>query len=207
MTFTSTAWVAALTGMTFGLSLIVAIGAQNAFVLRQGLRGEHLGPVVALCAASDAVLIALSVAGVSAAVGRAPTAVTVIRFAGAAFLLTYAVLAARRALRPHALLPAEKAAAPAGLAATLATCALLTWLNPHVYLDTMLIGSLASTHAQDRWWFAAGTALASLAWFSALGYGATLLRPVFARPAAWRALDGVIALTMTALAVLLVVHA
>jgi L-lysine exporter family protein LysE/ArgO len=202
----SPALLAAVAGLGLGLSLIVAIGAQNAFVLRQGLRLEHVAAVVAVCFLSDAILIAAGVGGAGALVGRAPGAVRVVCFAGAAFLLGYGAVAARRALRPAVLLP-DAAGAQAGLAATLTTCLALTWLNPHVYLDTVvLLGSLASTYEGRRWWFAAGAALGSALWFAGLGYGARLLRPVFARPVAWRVLDAVIAVVMGALAVSLAVR-
>ena len=202
----SPALLAAAAGLGLGLSLIVAIGAQNAFVLRQGLRTEHVAAVVAVCLVSDVVLITAGVGGAGALVARAPDVVTVVCFAGAAFLLVYGLMAARRALRPDALLP-DAGGARVGLAATVATALALTWLNPHVYLDTVvLLGSLASTYDDRRWWFGAGAALGSAIWFVGLGYGARLLRPVFARPAAWRALDAVIAVVMVSLAVSLAVR-
>jgi L-lysine exporter family protein LysE/ArgO len=194
--------LALLAGFGFGLSLIVAIGAQNAFVLRQGLRGEHVGLVVATCAVSDALLIAAGVAGAGALLAHAPALADAVRAGGAAFLLAYAALAARRALRPGALAPAAADARRASAGATLATTLALTWLNPHVYLDTVvLLGTVASSHGGQRWLFGAGAALGSLVWFTSLGYGARLLRPLFARPAAWRALDAFVAVVMTAIAV------
>ena len=196
-----------LAGFGFGLSLIVAIGAQNAFVLRQGLRREHVLAVVLICALSDATLILLGIAGAGAVFELVPGALVVVRYAGAAFLLVYAALAARRAWRPAAL-EAGKPAVRTSLAAAIATCLALTWLNPHVYLDTVvLLGSVANTHGDERWWFGLGAVLGSIVWFTALGYGARLLQPVFARPAAWRVLDAVIAVTMVAIAVSLVVGA
>ena len=199
--------LSALAGFGFGLSLIVAIGAQNAFVLRQGLRREHVLAVVAVCALSDAALILLGIAGAGAVFDLFPTALVIVRYAGAAFLLVYAALAARRAWRPAAL-EAGVPAVRSSLAAVLTTCLALTWLNPHVYLDTVvLLGSVANTHGGDRWWFGLGAALGSVVWFTALGYGARLLQPVFARPAAWRILDAVIAVTMVAIAVSLVMGA
>ena len=198
---------AALAGVGLGLSLIVAIGAQNAFVLRQGLRREHVAAVVAVCAVSDVVLILAGVAGTGAVLERVPWLVTVVRVAGALFLAGYAVLAARRALRAAAL-AAEAGGARASRGAVLGTALALTWLNPHVYLDTvLLLGSVAGTHGADRWWFAVGACAASLLWFTGLGYGARALRPVFARPAAWRVLDGVIAVVMAALALSLLLGA
>ena len=200
------ALLAALAGLALGLGLIVAIGAQNAFVLRQGLRGEHVGPVVAVCAASDLALISAGVLGAGAALARVPWLLPVIRFAGAAFLVTYGVLAARRALRPGALRPSAGGAGM-GLAVTLGTCLALTWLNPHVYLDTvLLVGTTASSFGAHRWDFAAGAGVASVLWFSALGFGARLLRPLFGRPGAWRVLDGVIAVVMLALGIALAVQ-
>lgn len=204
--FTAPALLALASGLALGLGLIVAIGAQNAFVLRQGLRLEHVAAVVAVCALSDVVLILAGVLGAGAAVSRVPWLLTVVYFGGAAFLLGYGVLAARRALRPGTLLP-DAAGARAGLAVTVATCLAMTWLNPHVYLDTVvLLGSTASTYGEHRWQFAAGAGLGSIVWFSGLGFGARLLRPVFARAAAWRVLDGGIAVVMTALAVSLAVR-
>ncbi|PJJ72612.1 L-lysine exporter family protein LysE/ArgO [Diaminobutyricimonas aerilata] len=199
--------LAALAGFGTGLSLIVAIGAQNAFVLRQGLRREHVLPVVLVCALSDAVLIVAGVAGIGAIVTAAPLVLEVIRYAGAAFLIGYGLLAARRAVRPKVL-----AADPAGLRTTLtaavATCVALTWLNPHVYLDTvLLLGSVANGYGDvERWAFAGGAATGSVVWFTALGFGARLLAPVFRRPAAWRVLDAAIAVVMIALAVSLLLN-
>jgi L-lysine exporter family protein LysE/ArgO len=191
-----------LGGFGFGLSLIVAIGAQNAFVLRQGLRGEHVGLVVTTCALSDALLIAAGVAGAGAVLAHAPTLGDAVRAGGAVFLLGYAALAARRALRPGTLTPARSDAGGAGRGATLATTLALTWLNPHVYLDTVvLLGTVAGTHGGQRWVFATGAALGSVVWFATLGHGARLLRPLFARPAAWRGLDALVAVVMTAIAV------
>ena len=194
------ALLVALSGLGFGLSLIVAIGAQNAFVLRQGLRLEHVLVVVVVCSLSDVVLITAGVGGAGAVLGKAPELLGAVRVAGAIFLFGYGLLAARRAWRGSTL--GTDSAGPArGRWATIVLCLALTWLNPHVYLDTVvLLGSIASTHAGERWWFAAGAAAGSIGWFTALGYGARLLRPVFARPAAWRILDCIIAAVMTALA-------
>ncbi len=202
----SSALLAAASGLGLGLSLIVAIGAQNAFVLRQGLRTEHVAAVVAVCLLSDVVLIAAGTAGAGALVTRVPELLTVVCLAGAAFLLVYGAMAARRAVRPAALVT-EESGRRAGLLVTVTTGLALTWLNPHVYLDTVvLLGSLASTWDDERWWFAAGAGLGSAVWFTGLGYGARLLRPVFARPAAWRVLDAAIAVVMVTLAVGLVLR-
>ncbi len=192
--------LAALSGLGLGLSLIVAIGSQNAFVLRQGLRRHQVGTVVLVCALSDVALIAAGVAGAGAVVQSRPALLDVVRIAGAAFLAAYGLIAARRAVRPGSLAPLE-GAAPASVAATVVTALALTWLNPHVYLDTVvLLGSIAQSHPGRQWWFAAGAAAGSTLWFTALGYGAALLRPLFATARAWRVLDAVIALVMLALA-------
>ena len=191
-------------GLSAGLSLIVAIGAQNAFVLRQGIQRSHVVMVVAVCAVSDLVLILLGVAGIGILLDRAPAALIVIRWAGAAFLLAYGALAARRAVRGEQMEnPGGKPAA--GRAAVLGTCLAFTWLNPHVYLDTvLLLGSLAAAQGEaGRWWFAAGAGLGSIAWFTALGAGARFLTSLFRRRTAWRVLDAGIAVVMVTLAVLL----
>jgi L-lysine exporter family protein LysE/ArgO len=200
----STALLAALAGLTFGLSLIVAIGAQNAFVLRQGLLREHRGVVVAVCAVSDVVLIALGVGGAGALLAAAPALADGVRLAGAAFLLAYAALAARRAWRGGAVADLAGGGARGPLAVLLTTLA-LTWLNPHVYLDTVVLaGTAADAHGDQRWWFAAGMACGSVVWFTALAYGSATLRPLFSTPSAWRALDAAIATVMVAIAISLV---
>jgi L-lysine exporter family protein LysE/ArgO len=181
-----------LPGLLTGLSLIVAIGAQNAYVLRQGLRREHVGVVVAICALSDLVLIVAGVAGIGTIVEQAPAALEVIRWLGVAFLTAYGLMSLWRARTPDAL--------HAGRALA------LTWLNPHVYLDTvLLLGGIAATHGDPgRWWFAAGAALGSLLWFGALGYGARRLHGVLSSPRAWQVLEVLIGLTMLAIAASLV---
>jgi L-lysine exporter family protein LysE/ArgO len=192
----------AVAGFAASLVLIVAIGAQNAFVLRQGLRREHVLPVVLTCALSDLALIVGGIAGLGAVIAAQPTAVTVIKWIGVVFLLGYAVLAARRAIRPDGLNPADRT--PATLRATLLTCLALTYLNPHVYLDTvLLLGSVAQQHPH-RWIFGIGAATASLVWFTALGAGAHKLAPILARPGAWRILDALIAVVMVLVAISLV---
>ncbi len=193
--------VSLLAGLGLGLSLIVAIGAQNAFVLRQGLRREHVLVVVAICAASDAVLIAAGVAGLGALLERVAWLLVVVRIAGAAFLTWYGIRAAIRAFRP-ATLDASAEGEPTSRRTAVLTVLALTWLNPHVYLDTVvLLGSIGATHGDTRWWFAAGAMIGSVVWFSALGFGSQLLRPLFARPVSWRILDGLIAVVMIAIAV------
>lgn len=236
-----------LQGLGLGLSLILPIGAQNAFVLRQGIRRQHVWAVVAVCAASDVILITLGVSGAGAVFTRFPEWLVVAKWAGAAFLLAYAVFAARRAIRPGVLVvdgedPADRgferaetaedgrragtdlpagdvSRSPLPLAtsvatpaagrvwAVLATAFALTWLNPHVYLDTLvLLGSLASTHGDEAWAFGAGASTASVVWFSVLGAGSRLLSPLFAKPVAWRIVDGSIAVIMTAIALNLLLH-
>lgn len=195
-------------GFGTSLALIVAIGSQNAFVLRQGIRGEHVAAVVLVCSVSDAVLIAAGIAGVGALMEASPVVVNVARYAGAAFLVGYGVLAARRAIRPGALTASGKEPAlRAGAAIT--TVLALTWLNPHVYLDTvLLLGSVANQQVEElRWWFGGGAMAASLGWFFALGFGARALRPFFARPSSWRILDGFVAVVMLALGVRLALGA
>lgn len=187
-------------GFLTTMALIAAIGAQNAFVLRQGIRGEHVVPVIALCTVSDLILIAAGIAGVGAVITAHPTAVTVAKIGGAAFLIGYGVLAARRALRPSVLNPSEET--PARLVEVLFTAAALTWLNPHVYLDTVvLLGSLANEHQEQRWLFGAGAVAASALWFTGLGLGARKLAGLFANPSTWRVLDAIIAVVMVALGV------
>lgn len=188
-----------LAGFGFSLALIVAIGAQNAFVLRQGLRREHVLPVVAICVAADATLMTAGIAGLGAALTATPTVLVAVRWGGVAFLLGYALLAARRALRPTALSPVERP--PATLRATLLACLAFTFLNPHVYLDTVVLLGTVAHQDPNRWAFGAGAVAASLAWFTGLGLGARRLGPLLARPAAWRVIDGTIAVIMVAVAV------
>ena len=198
---------AAVEGFFLGASLIIAIGAQNAFVLRQGLTRRHVFAVATVCALSDIVLIAAGVAGLGGLVRDAPTLLKVVTLAGAAFLAVYGALAFRRALRPGALLAAEPG--EAGLAATLLTCLALTFLNPHVYLDTVvLIGGLSARHAgAAAFAFGGGASLASVLWFYGLAFGARLAAPLFARPTAWRVLDVAIGLVMWAIAARLISEA
>ena len=217
-----------LAGIGLGLSLIVAIGAQNLFVLRQGIRREHVFVVAAICAVSDAALIVLGVSGVGLVLAAVPWLIDVVRWAGAAFLVAYGLLAARRALRPsgQALAIAERrtrhpcrrprwprrigrtrtaVARRTRLLPVVLTCLALTWLNPHVYLDTVfLLGTVANTHGDDRWLFAAGAMLASVVWFFGLAFGARFLSRWLSTPRAWRILDGIIAVVMIALGASLV---
>ena len=200
----STTLLPALLGLATGLSLIIAIGAQNAFVLRLGIEGRAriIAPVVVICALSDAALIVAGVLGLGVLITAAPIALVVIRVLGAGFLIVYGLLAARRAIRPGALIT-EAPSGNTGLRAAVTTVLALTWLNPHVYLDTVLfLGSVASQQGpSERWWWVGGAVTASVLWFGALGFGARLLRPVFARPVAWRVLDALIAVVMIGLGI------
>lgn len=191
----------ALTGLAAGLTLIVAIGSQNAFVLRSGLARHHVGPVVAVCAVSDAVLISAGVAGIGTIVTRAPVVLDVVRWGGVVFLAAYAVLSFRRAWRGGESLDGSTASGAAGpLSAALATAVALTWLNPHVYLDTVLLLGALANGSDSRWAFALGAVVGSFVWFTALGYGARLASPLFARPRAWQVLDVLIGVTMLLIA-------
>lgn len=199
---------AAIAGLLTGLTLIVAIGSQNAYVLRLGLVAPRttVAAVAAFCALSDAALIAVGVAGVGALSTLAPWALTLLRLGGVAFLVVYGVLSLRRALSPGAGLEAAKQSTPR-VGAAVATVAAFTWLNPHVYLDTILfLGSVGAGFGVQRWWFAAGAICASVLWFFSLGFGARLLRPIFAKAWTWRILDGLIALIMFGIAASLVVE-
>jgi L-lysine exporter family protein LysE/ArgO len=192
-----------IVGFIASFTLIAAIGAQNAFVLRQGIRREHVLPVVALCTVSDIVLISAGIAGVGTLISAHPSALTLVKFGGAAFLVGYGLLAARRAWRPSSLTPSESA--PARLLDVLLTCAAMTFLNPHVYLDTVvLLGALANEHRDQRWLFGVGAVTASAVWFFSLGLGARQLAGLFAKSMTWRILDGLIAGMMIALGVSLV---
>lgn len=198
---------AAVEGFLLGAGLIIAIGAQNAFVLRQGLKREHVFAVATVCWLSDALLIALGVAGIGGLVKASPGVLTLVTIAGVAFLAAYGAIAFLRALRPGRL--EASASRRQGLGATLLTALALTFLNPHVYLDTVvLIGGLSARHeGAAAAAFAAGAALASAVWFYGLGFGARLLAPLLARPAAWRVLDLGIAIVMWGIAIGLAVEA
>jgi L-lysine exporter family protein LysE/ArgO len=194
---------AAVAGLLTGLSLIVAIGAQNAYVLRQGLTRSHIGVVVVICAVSDLVLITAGVSGIGAIVDQARWVINVVRWFGVAFLLWYAANTLRRVARTESL-SATGPDRSNSWRLVIGRATALTWLNPHVYLDTvLLLGSIAATHDDvdgGRWWFAAGAGTGSVVWFTGLGFGARLLAPLLRRPFAWRVLDVVIALTMLAVA-------
>lgn len=187
---------AAVSGFLLGLSLIVAIGAQNAYILRQGLLRRHVFILCLICALSDAVLIAAGVAGLGTLIAQSPSLIVLVTVAGAAFLLWYGFSAFRRAMHPDGLKADGSGAV--SLKAAVATCLALTFLNPHVYLDTVvLLGSLSARFdGQARLAYGTGAVLASFLWFFTLGYGARLLQPFFARPFAWRVLDCLIGIIM-----------
>lgn len=191
-------------GLALSLGLIIAIGAQNAFVLRQGLRREHVGPIVAFCGIADGILIAAGVLGMAQVIGDRPLLAKALALAGAGFLTVYGVQALRRA-RQQNHLQADDGGTTLRRSTAIAQAAAFTLLNPHVYLDTvLLVGSIgAQQPAAMRGWFIAGATTASVAWFSALGYGARWLSPLFARPRAWQVLDALIGVTMLVLATLL----
>lgn len=188
-------------GFLTGLSLIVAIGAQNAFVLRQGLRRQHVLPVVLICAFSDALLIVLGIAGLGAAINSVPLLLEVFRYGGAAYLLWFAIGAIRRAIKPSALVESEQQVD--SWRQTIVTAVALTYLNPHVYIDTvLLLGSIANQF-EDRWLFGVGAASASFVWFFTLGFGASWLGKYVKKPVFWRVLDVFIAIVMITIAAML----
>lgn len=193
----------ALAGFLTGLSLIVAIGAQNAYVLRLGLARNHVGVAVAICAGADALLIAIGVGGLGAIVQAHGDVLTAIALIGGAYLLWFAFRSFRSALHPEVLLPSQQE--PQAVAAVAVAVLGFTFLNPHVYLDTiLLVGTIGASFGADRWWFALGAAIASVVWFSGLGFGAQLLSPLMARPVTWRVLDAAIGVVMLAIAIVLV---
>ncbi|OUJ14336.1 LysE/ArgO family amino acid transporter [Acetobacter sp. DsW_063] len=198
---------AGLAGFALSCSLIAAIGAQNMFVLQQGLRRNHVGPIIMFCAICDAALISLGVSGMGALVHVAPAMLSLMTYGGAAFLAWYGLSALRRAIRSGGM--ETDGAPPLPLGKALAKTAAFTFLNPHVYLDTVLLmGAAGSAQPLDaRPAFVVGAALASLLWFVSLGYGARVLAPVLARPAAWRVLDCVVGVAMLAMALNLVARA
>lgn len=198
-----------LAGFLTGGSLIVAIGAQNAYVLRQGLIRHHLTSVVVICAVSDALLIGAGVSGIGVLVERTGWIIDAARWLGVAFLLWYAAGSLRRAFGSESLAAGGVTAARRETHRTVVGRAVaLTWLNPHVYLDTvLLVGSIAATYSDrttelldGHWWFALGAVVASLSWFSGLGFGARALAPVLSSPRAWRILEILIAMTMVLVA-------
>lgn len=196
----------ALSGFLLGGSLILAIGAQNAFLLRQGLLREHVFILCLICASSDALLIALGTAGLGTLIAQSPLLLDAITLGGAVFLAVYSMLALKRSIHPVALKASKEGGG--SLSAAIATCLAFTFLNPHVYLDTvLLVGGLSAAHqGAARLAFAGGAMSASFVWFFGLGYGARLLQPFFARPSAWRILDLIIALVMAALSLSLFIR-
>lgn len=194
-----------LTGMLTGLSLIVAIGAQNAFVLRQGLRGEHVLAVCLICAISDAILILLGVTSFGQIAQWLPWLAPAMRYAGAAFLIWYGAKSMRAALQSTNALIVGTERKAGSLARALTACLAITWLNPHVYLDTVvLLGTISTRFAGETESFAAGAMSGSFLFFFSLGYGSAWLRPIFAKPSSWRILEAVIALIMWTIAAKLV---
>ncbi len=200
----TTTLLPALLGFGTGLALIVAIGAQNAYILRLGIEGRThtILPAVLICSVSDAVLIFAGIVGIGLVVEQTALALIVIRVVGAAFLLAYGVFATVRIFRPRALV-ANASPTLISTKAAVATMVALTWLNPHVYLDTLIfLGSVANQQGEvERWWWGGGAVTASFVWFFGLGFGARHLRPFFARPGSWRILDGFIAVVMLSLGV------
>jgi len=186
-------------GLFTGLSLIVAIGAQNAYVLRMGLSRHHVSLIITICALSDVLLIILGIAGIGSVIRSAPSALQILRWVGVVYLSLFALRSFWRALRPGVLLPSEvqRPATKAVVATTLA----FTFLNPHVYLDTvLLLGSIGNQYGHGRWLFALGASISSVGWFSSLGYGARFASPLMSRPATWRTLDCVIGVVMLLIA-------
>ncbi len=195
---------AILAGLLTGLSLIVAIGAQNAYVLRMGLSRHHISLIIVICAASDIALIVLGIAGIGGIIRSEPSALQILRWVGVAYLSLFALRSFWRALRPGVLLPSE-ALKPTRRVVVSTTLA-FTFLNPHVYLDTvLLLGSIGNQYGHHRWLFALGASMSSLAWFSGLGYGARLASRLMSRPVTWRALDCVIGVVMLLIALRLTV--
>lgn len=196
-----------LTGFAMSAALIMAIGAQNLFVLRQGLKREHVGSIVLFCGSADAILIAAGVSGVGALLGAMPHLTFVLAIGGALFLSWYGLKAVQRMMAPEAMTVTAQGGITLGRA--IGATAAFTFLNPHVYLDTaLLMGAAGSAQpAALRPMFIVGAASASIAWFAALGYGARLLTPLFARPAAWRVLDAIVAIVMLTLAASLIARA
>ncbi|MCW2835398.1 MAG: amino acid transporter [Nocardioides sp.] len=194
-----------LTGVVTGFALIVAVGAQNAFILRQSLRGERVLPLIVVCVLSDVLAITVGVAGLGAVLERWPAVLPIAQIGGGLYLLAFGIQSAMRAWRPTALV-ADGGTPMTMRRAVLLTLA-LTWLNPHFYLDTVvMLGTVANSFGDQRWWFCAGSIVASLVWFPTLGFGSRFLRGLFARPSAWRVLDSGIAVLMGVLGVGLLAH-
>jgi L-lysine exporter family protein LysE/ArgO len=194
--------IAFLPGFLTGLSLIIAIGAQNAFVIRQGLTKKHVLLVVAICAISDALLILLGVAGLGALISGLPWLLEIIRWFGVAYLTWFGIRSIRSAFKTQVL---DASGVQSGSARTVVLSVLgFTFLNPHVYLDTViLLGSIGNQFGQDKWWFALGAAVSSILWFSSIGFGARAASRFMAKPVFWKILDLVIAAVMFGIAILL----
>lgn len=191
---------AAVVGFFTGLTLIIAIGAQNAFVLRLGLARNHVAIAVVVCAVSDALLIVLGISGLGALFRSIPTALVIMKWVGVAYLLWYAVRSFRSAMRPNALIAGEQPLL--SRRSVLLMVLGFTFLNPHVYLDTvLLLGSIGNQYEPNQWWFALGASIASVTWFSVLGFGARTAAPLMSRPVTWRILDTGIGLVMLAIAI------
>ena len=191
---------AAVVGFFTGLTLIIAIGAQNAFVLRLGLARNHVAIAVVVCAVSDALLIVLGISGLGALFRSIPTALVIMKWVGVAYLLWYAFRSFRSAMRPNALVAGEQAVL--SRRSVLLMVLGFTFLNPHVYLDTvLLLGSIGNQYQPNQWWFALGASIASVTWFSVLGFGARTAAPLMSRPVTWRILDTGIGLVMVAIAI------
>ncbi|PSL22091.1 LysE/ArgO family amino acid transporter [Shimia abyssi] len=195
---------AGLAGFLLGFSLIMAIGAQNAFVLRQGLRGDYVLSLVLTCALSDALLITAGVAGFGALIAANPWALNLVRWAGAAFLFVYGAMNFRAAWVGGGKLE-DKGGTAGSLKGAISTCLLLTWANPHVYLDTVVLLGGISAQYELQWAFGVGAAISSFVFFFMLGFGARFLRPVFTSARAWRTLDVFVGITMWAIATKLVI--
>lgn len=194
--------LAVIPGFLAGLSLIIAIGAQNAFVLRQGLTRKHVALVVLICAASDVALIALGIAGLGAIINSLPWLLEVIRWFGVAYLAYFAFTAAKSAFKSQTLDASGTPSATRGKVA--ATALALTFLNPHVYLDTViLLGSIGNQFANDRWFFGLGAMVSSVVWFTGLGFGARAASKFMSKPVFWRVLDSIIAVVMVSIAITL----
>ena len=194
-----------LPGLLAGLSLIIAIGAQNAFVIRQGLTKQHVLLVVAICAASDALLIFLGVGGLGAIIQGVPWLLEIIRWFGVVYLAWFGIKSLRSAMKTQSL---DASGVQSGTAAAVAATVLgFTWLNPHVYLDTViLLGSIGNQFGQGKWWFAIGASVASVLWFSAIGFGAKAASGLMRKPGFWKVLDVVIAIVMFSIAIMLAVY-
>jgi len=205
--FLGTPWEGVTAGAMLGAGLILAIGAQNAFVLRQGLRREHVLLVVLTCLMGDIICISAGVAGVGGFIVSHPSFLAIATWGGALFLLYYGGLAAWRAIRARGRLLVETTGEKTPAMSVFLTALAFTFLNPHVYLDTVvLLGSLSTQYGDERWWFSLGAMLESVVWFFALGFGAQLLTPIFRRASAWRIFDAIVAVLLWILAASLILN-